>query len=144
MIFDYCWAIISQKLQLKSFFSKNCIFYIDFNTVPTYSNIGVSWDSWHFLLKNVSLSHTCISVFIHLPFFRQHIRAPLCKKPSEYIPKNLNYDQNTKKCPNLPRSPLSRIHRHWGFQIGHWVAKSLYHQTHSRSAPTPPCILRRV
>ena len=36
----------------------------------------------------------------------QHIRAPLCKKKqtSEYVPENLNYDQNTKKCLNLPHS----------------------------------------
>ena len=28
------------------------------------------------------------------------------QKPREYVPDNLNYDQNTKNCPNLPRSPL--------------------------------------
>ena len=55
-------------------------FYIQFNTILTYPNMGVSWDSWHFLLNNVLFSHTCISVFAHLPFLKQHIRAPLCKK----------------------------------------------------------------
>ena len=43
-------------------------------------NLPQHWVSWHFLLKNVLLNHTCISVFAHLPFLRQHIRAPLCKK----------------------------------------------------------------
>ena len=47
--------------------------------------MAVSWDSWHFLLNNVLFSHTCISVFAHLPFLKQHIRAPPCKKKTKWI-----------------------------------------------------------
>ena len=52
---------------------------------------------------SATLAFQCLFICHSLDNISEHLCA---KKPSEYVPENLNYDQNTKKCPNLPRSPL--------------------------------------
>ena len=107
---DYKWYLLLindnfSKTSAKSFFLKCYIFYIHFNTVPTYLNMVVSWDSWHFLLKSVLLSYTCISVCVHLPFHRQkseHLCAKnqkICPWESEISPKYWKVSQLTPLSP---------------------------------------------
>ena len=93
------------KTSACKFFLIVVFFYIQFNTALTYPNMGVSWDSWHFLLNNVLFSHTCISVFAHLPFLKQHIRAPLCKK--NQVNMSLRIWTRTKILKGVPTYPTN-------------------------------------
>ena len=74
------------KTSAKKFFQK--VIFFRYISIPSQltPNTGVSWNSWYFLLKIGLLGHTCIFAFVHLPFLRQHIRAPVCKKTKRICP----------------------------------------------------------